>query len=250
MIRHGYGPRENMVRPAIDPLFRSAAVSYGPRVTAVVLSGMLDDGASGLAAVAARDGVTIVQDPATAASPELPRAACQAVTPDYVAPPAKMGALIAGLIGDEVGDAEPAPPELALEVEIALGRRLGSGRLQRLGEPTAITCPTCAGVLSTVPGPPLRFRCQTGHGFSAKVLENAQLDGLEEAFRIALRVIEERVEIVTRMGVDARQTGRNAVASLYDARAHEYGGYARVLREASITMMRDAAMAREEDADT
>lgn len=96
-IRLTRGPAENGHRPAADPLFRSAARTYGPGVVGVVLSGTRVDGAAGLAAIAAHGGMTVVQDPADAQRSGMPQAAMEHMTPDHVLPAAKIGGLLAGL---------------------------------------------------------------------------------------------------------------------------------------------------------
>lgn len=246
-IRLGNGPRENMSRPAIDPLFRSAALSYGPRVVGVVLSGMLNDGASGLWAVKACGGTAIVQYPLDALSDEMPLSALEAVQADCVAPAAELAGLIARLSSEDADEEHRCPQNLPLEVEIAAGARLGAARLREIADPSALSCPACAGVLSEVTGEhPLRYRCQIGHAYTAEILES-RAKQVDEALRIALRVMEERVTLVTRMSEDARRGGRNAVADLYESRAAEYTGYAQVLREAAVTSMRAIARAGDED---
>lgn len=246
-IRLGNGPRENMSRPAIDPLFRSAALSYGPRVVGVVLSGMLNDGASGLWAVKACGGTALVQYPLDALSDEMPLKALEAVQADCVAPAAELGGLIARLSSEDADEEHPCPQNLLLEVDIAAGARLGAARLREIADPSALSCPACAGVLSEMTGEhPLRYRCQIGHAYTAEILES-RAKHVDEALRIALRVMEERVTLVTRMSEDARRGGRNAVADLYESRAAEYTGYAQVLREAAVTSMR--AIARAGDGD-
>lgn len=249
VVRLGSGPRENMVRPSIDPLFRSAALSYGSRTIGVVLSGLLNDGASGLRAIASVGGTTVVQHPLDAEADEMPLAALEAVDVDHVAPAAALGALLAGLAGSEAGVGSAAAEDLALEVEIAGGARLGSDRLTRIATPSALSCPECHGVLSEVTGArPLRYRCQIGHAHTAEALA-ANIDEVDEAVRVAMRVMEERVTLVERMAVDARIAGRVAVAELYEARAAEYRRYAETLREAAVSALRSGTVLRGRKAD-
>jgi two-component system, chemotaxis family, protein-glutamate methylesterase/glutaminase len=243
-MRLGDGPRENMTRPAIDPLFRSAALSYGPRVVGVVLSGLLNDGASGSRAIKACGGTAVVQHPIDAAEDQMPLAALECVDADEVAAAAELASVIVQVSRSPAAKARKPPPGLALEVEIAAGSRLGSAALRQIADPSALSCPDCHGVLSEVRDEkPLRYRCQIGHAQTAEVLA-ARGEEVQDAMRIALRVMEERVTLVTRMAADARQTGRNAVAELYEARAVEYGRYAAILREAAIEALR---LGRERD---
>ena len=239
IMRLGDGPRENMTRPAIDPLFRSAALAYGSRVVGVVLSGMLNDGASGAYAIKQCGGTVLVQHPLDAQSDQMPLATLETVETDQVAPAGKLGSLIAEIATKDAGQSPQPPDNLALEVEIAAGARLGSAALRHIAKPSPLSCPNCNGVLSEVCGEhPLRYRCQIGHALTAEVLESG-IDSVTEAMRIALRIMEERVTLVTRMAQDARQTGRTAVAELYEARAVEYSRYASVLREAAVASMRE-----------
>jgi two-component system chemotaxis response regulator CheB len=240
-IRLGLGPRENMVRPAIDPMFRSAALSYGSRVVGLVLTGMLNDGASGLAAIKERGGTTVVQHPLDAEADQMPRAALEATEVDHVAAAADLAALLTRLANEPAGSSPPASEALRLEVEIAAGARLGSDRLRELANPSPLSCPECHGVLSEVRGArPLRYRCQIGHALTAEVLAS-RIDEVDEAIRIAMRIMEERVTLVERMAQDARDSGRGAVAELYDARAAEYRRYAATLRDAAVSSLRMGA---------
>ena len=245
-IRLGDGPRENMARPAIDPLFRSAALSYGPRAVGVVLTGMLNDGASGLHAIKALGGTAIVQHPLDAEADQMPLAALQSTEVDHVATAADLAAVLTEVAGEQAGPSIAASDALALEVGIAAGARLGSDKLLRFADPSALSCPDCHGVLSEVrEGQPLRYRCQIGHAYSAEVMAT-HIDEVDEAMRIAMRVMEERVTLVERMAEDARRTGRLAVAELYDARAEEYGRYAAALRDAAVLSMRMGRAPREQ----
>jgi len=237
-IRLGRGPRENMARPAIDPLFRSAAAAYGPRVIGVILSGLLNDGASGLEAVKRCGGVTVVQDPADAIADEMPRSALKTVTVDLSVPSARIGDVLSDLAREAAGPDVPIPPDIRLEVDIAAGERVDSEVVGKFADPAALTCPGCGGVLSTVRGgKPLRFRCQVGHSYTSDILAKEQESAVDEALRIALRVIEERAELVARMAEDGRRSGRRAVADMYEERAVEYRQYAEVLRRAVLQSM-------------
>ncbi|RXH42616.1 chemotaxis protein CheB [Bradyrhizobium zhanjiangense] len=227
----GRGPRENLVRPAIDALFRSAALYHGPRVIGVLLSGLLSDGAAGLNAIKRCGGMTVVQDPMDAISDEMPRRAMEATTIDLCVSGATMGDVLSELVKEQAGVPLPIPPEIRLEVEIAAGERIGSDNLISVADPVALTCPACGGVLSEVKeGRPMRFRCQVGHAFTADVLAKEQEGRVDEALRVALRIIEERAELVHRMAADGRRSGRPAVAEMYEARAAEYREYADMIR--------------------
>jgi two-component system, chemotaxis family, protein-glutamate methylesterase/glutaminase len=234
-IMLGRGPRENLVRPAIDPLFRSAALHYGPRVIGVVLSGLLADGAAGLNAIKRCGGVALVQDPKDAIADEMPLRALEATTVDLCVPGARIGDVLADLVRETPGTILPTPPEIRLEVEIAAGDRIGSDTLAPLAAPAALTCPSCGGVLSEVKGgQPLRFRCQVGHAYTADALAKEQEGRVDEALRVALRIIEERAELVQRMAEDGRHSGRPAVAQMYGSRAAEYRRYADMIRRVML----------------
>jgi two-component system, chemotaxis family, protein-glutamate methylesterase/glutaminase len=234
-IRLGHGPRENMCRPAVDPLFRSAAVAYGPRVIGAVLTGTLNDGAAGIAAVKQCGGVTVVQNPSDAQAASMPLGALRATDVDYRAPAAELGRLLDRLAREEAGPPMPIPPELGLEVDIALGRAVDTPILRKIGDPVALTCPTCGGVLSEVrQNPPLRYRCQVGHAFTAEILEQEQLDPVDDALRMALRIIEERVTLADRMAEDAHAAGRHKSATLFEERSKELRSYTKTIRQAVL----------------
>lgn len=245
-IRLGNGPRENLVRPAIDPLFRSAALSAGPRVVGVILSGMLNDGASGLAAVKSCGGIALVQSPQDAEAREMPLAALEATPVDLSAHARDIAAAIIRHVGEPPDPAHPCPPALRLDVEIAAGGRIPPEEFATMATPSALTCPHCSGVLSEIKhGHPLRYRCQVGHAFTARSLLEVQEGRADEAMRIALRIIEERAELVGRMGRDALQAGRQTMAEMYEQRAAEYRGYAESLRQAVIERMQGADLLEE-----
>ena len=232
VIRLGHGPRENMARPAIDPLFRSVGISFGPRVIAVVLTGMLNDGASGLADVKRCGGITVVQNPADAVASDMPWGALRGSDVDYRVPLSDMATLLIKLASEEAGAAVKIPEDIKNEVEIALGRRSDAEVISRFSDPVPLSCPACGGVLNEIRRwPPLRFRCQVGHAYTAEVLATEK-QGTVEAIRVAMRIMEERAVLTQKMADDARRSGRGAAATSYEQRVSESRAYANTLRQA------------------
>ncbi|PZM16446.1 chemotaxis protein CheB [Rhizobium tubonense] len=233
-IRLGRGPRENMARPAIDPLFRSAGISAGPRAIGVLLSGMLNDGASGLADLKHCGGVTVVQSPLDAIESEMPRTALLASDIDYRAPASELAALLTRLVQAEPGPRLSPPASVALEVAIAIGRPSDTPTIAEIADPVPLNCPGCGGTLSQIRRSPLRFRCQVGHGYTAEALAHEQEGSVDEAVRMAVRVIGERAVLMEKMTFDAMQAGRTAAAATFEERAQEYRRSASVLMDAAL----------------
>ncbi|HWE99182.1 MAG TPA: chemotaxis protein CheB [Caulobacteraceae bacterium] len=234
-VRLGEGPRENMSRPAADPLFRSVGMTYGPRAIGVVLTGRLNDGAAGLADLKRCGGVSVVQSPLDAVAPDMPLGALRACDIDYRGPVAGLGDLLTRLVSQEAPPAPPVPPHIELEVDIALGRPCLSETIAQLADPAPLTCPACSGVLSRIRRePPLRFRCQVGHGYTAEALAMEKDSAVGEAVRIALGIVEERAVLCERMADEARTASRLKSASSFDSKADDLRGYADTLRRAAL----------------
>jgi two-component system chemotaxis response regulator CheB len=179
--------------------------------------------------------MALVQDPTDAVADEMPLRALEATTVDLCVPGARIGDVLSDLAREEAGTKLPVPPEVRLEVEIAAGERVGSDSLARIAVPAALTCPSCGGVLSELKKEhPLRFRCQVGHAYTSDALAKVQESKVDEALRVALRIIEERAELVNRMAEDGRRSGRAAIAQMYDARAIEYREYADMIRRVML----------------
>jgi two-component system chemotaxis response regulator CheB len=212
------GPRENGHRPAIDPLFRSAARAYGPRVIGVVLTGTLDDGTDGLRLIKESGGATVVQDPDDAAYRGMPESAIEFVGPDRVVPLAELGATLFELIDAPL---EP-PPTNGVEdptrqpidlVEVEYGRE------DPEGDPTLLTCPDCGGVmLERDEGGLVRFACQVGHAYSPESLDEEQGEALESALWTAIRSLDERADLLRRM---ARRADRHGAEPTVDRLSHK-----------------------------
>lgn len=223
---------ENSHRPAIDPLFTSAAAAHGACVVGIVLSGMLDDGAAGLAAIAAAGGVTVVQDPDDALYGSMPTHAIAAVTPDHVVPANRIGGLIAELAGSPARSSPSLPGWLIGEAAASLPHEAPPGG-DPLGAPGGQTCPTCGGALweSHEPGP-LRFRCRVGHAWSADSLFAESAVHLEEALWTALRSLEERAALGRRLAAEARRGGNDLSAAQFAGSADDAERRARIVRAA------------------
>jgi two-component system chemotaxis response regulator CheB len=201
------GPRENGNRPAADPLFRSAARFYGPRVIGVVLSGMLNDGTVGLSAIRRQGGIAVVQDPADALYEGMPASALENVGADHVVPARELGPLLGRLVGEDAAAPESAPDELmAKEVALLEGKEdLGA---VHPGRPSSWPCPDCNGVLWEVDDGLLRFRCRVGHAWAAESLLDTQRLEVEGALWTALRSLEDRVALSRRLADRAETDGR------------------------------------------
>lgn len=198
LLREGFmdivrGPKENGHRPSVDALFRSASVAYGPRVVGVVLSGHQDCGTAGMLSIKARGGVCVVQDPDTAAVPEMPRSVLDKVPVDFVAHPLELPGLIARLSAAEAGEAHD-PDRYTRQLE-------GS----ELGARAELVCPICQGVMTEAqPGVLHHFRCHVGHAFSLEALVREQSEGMERALWAAVRALEEGAALSRRLEASSR----------------------------------------------
>jgi two-component system chemotaxis response regulator CheB len=200
-----HGPKENYTRPAIDPLFRSAAAFDG-HVIGVVLTGYLDDGTAGLQAIKACGGYAIVQDPADAQVPDMPQSARAYVAVDHVLPLSQIAPLLASLAKApvSVNDKEPPISELIQMENRYIEGTAGIDDIERIGSRSAYTCPECSGVLWKINGAaPPRFRCHTGHAFSFRTLMELQEQAVEEALWASLRALQEKLRMERDMLQDA-----------------------------------------------
>lgn len=198
------GPRENGSRPSADPLFRSVARAYGRHAAGVVLSGALDDGTAGLAAIKRAGGLTIAQDPDEAAFPGMPAHAISYVRPDHVARLAEIPGLLVDFATAPAVDVSRPPPPSGFE-----------GETQRADPPSTLTCPECGGTLWVAEESPLRFRCRVGHTFSPESLLIGKQDALEAALWAAIVALEERVDLSRRLLRREEVLGNSRLARRY-----------------------------------
>jgi two-component system chemotaxis response regulator CheB len=228
------GPKENSHRPAIDPLFRSAAATTGARTVGVILSGMLDDGAEGLAAVKAAGGVAIVQDPEDATYPSMPRSAIGAVDPDEIVGSRLLGAAIARWVATPPGASERSPGRRGEENAYALDPGERGNDDPPPGRVSDQTCPTCGGTLweRAEGGGPLRYRCRVGHAWSADSLFARNATALEDALWAARRALQERAALARRLADDARGRRQALTAAHFERSAADAERRGEIVRRA------------------
>ena len=215
------GPREHGARPAIDPLFRSAAVNCTTRVIGVLLTGLLNDGTSGLQAIKRCGGLAVVQDPSDAA---YARDAAERA-------PTRGGRPRASARGDlrrpRRARARATPPaageipeEIRIEALIAAQEIRDVEHPSPSGAISPITCPECHGSLQEiVDGKLVRYRCHTGHAFTLETLGATQAEEWERALYGAYRAQQERALVVRRMADQASREGSTQMAEQLQKRA-------------------------------
>jgi two-component system chemotaxis response regulator CheB len=239
-VRVTRAPRENHSRPAVDPLFRSAALAYGPRVVGVIASGRLDDGTAGLWAVKDRGGTTVVQDPEDALHPDMPRNALAYTAADHVVRADEVAPLLARLAAEPAAPAPDRPPSQALELEVRIAMEENALRagVLALGPMSPYTCPDCHGVLMRLKEPGVaRFRCHTGHAFSFDTLLASTTESVEETLWSALRAIEESTLLLREAAERTRTAGGNGaghIDPILEQKARESEARAELIRQAVL----------------
>ena len=228
------GPRENYHRPAVDPLFRSAAKHYGKRVIGVVLTGSLFDGTAGLLAVRGAGGIAVVQDPSDAAVAAMPQSASKVAGADHVVPVVRLASLLVELVqqavpnegGPVVNDPLDNMPDI---VQKDMNEQVHNGKRGRV---SVFTCPECGGSLWQVNEAELvRFRCHVGHALQAETLFAEQANALEAALWTAVRTFKERNLLALQLAERERARGDRAAAARYQEQADQAEGYGKLIQQ-------------------
>jgi len=245
-VRVTKGPKENRFRPAIDPLFRSAAHAFGKRVIGVILSGALDDGTSGLWMIKQRGGLAVVQDPLDAEVPSMPRHAIREVKVDYIVPADEIAGLLVRLSGEQVetSGSEMEKEDLnKLEINIAAEDSAFENGIMNFGDPSPFSCPDCHGVLFKLQeGERERYRCHTGHAFSADSLLSMITENIETSLWNAMRGVEESIILLNHLGAHLAENGQINLSALYFKKAFEAKERIAKLRE---TVMSEERLSRD-----
>lgn len=236
-VRLVHGPKENLHRPSIDALFRSAARWKGPRVIGVVLTGARDDGKVGMRAVKQRGGIAIVQDPLEAPFPSMPMSVLQDIRVDYSLALREIGPLLNQLsrqVAEEEGRYH-MPDEVEIESRIAEQNMEANeliASVERIGKISKLTCPDCHGALWEINDEDiLRYRCHVGHAFSAEALSEGQSEMLEVALWSAVRALEEQMVLAKRIVERARKANHVRAANIFERRAREAEEHSSVIRQ-------------------
>ncbi|MBV4484560.1 chemotaxis protein CheB [Pseudomonas sp. SWRI153] len=214
--------KENHARPAIDPMFRSAAASNQNKVIGVILTGELDDGVVGLQAIKAYGGLAFVQDPATAQASSMPESALRNVEVDGCLPLAELGEVLVQTVRQRATEAasfesgkrvEPFATENDLTEDWSSG---GAYALDPIGKVSGLCCPECGGALWELGDKPIRFRCHTGHAYSWAALFESQNETVEEALWVAVRALHEKQLLLGRLIQSSEVAGRGGAVKEYE----------------------------------
>jgi two-component system chemotaxis response regulator CheB len=237
LVKLVHGPKENLHRPSIDTLFRSAARFAGPRVIGVVLTGARNDGKVGMRAVKQRGGIAIVQDPAEAPFPSMPMSVMREIDVDYSLPLREI-ALLLNQLSRETAEEEgrySVPDEIEIESRIAEQNMEADeliASVERIGRISKLTCPDCHGALWEINDDKiLRYRCHVGHAYSAEALTEGQAEMLEVALWSAVRALEEQMMLAKRIVERARKSNHERAAITFARRAREAEEHSSVIRE-------------------
>jgi two-component system chemotaxis response regulator CheB len=227
----GKGPMENRYRPSIDTLFRSAAVEFGSHVIGIILTGMLEDGASGMLAIKKSGGTCIIQEPNEAQYPDMPRAVLSNLKPDYAIPISQMGRAILETIKRGKKKQPKIPLEIIKEAEIAERVHLGIDGVEDLGERSPFSCPDCGGAIWEIKNnDESRYRCHVGHAYTEQGLLSNMGTSAEAALWTALRIIEERRNLLKKIADKEKQNGLRKLAGHYSKQIEELGNQIQLLK--------------------
>lgn len=220
----GRGPEENRWRPSIDVLFRSAAAAYSTRTIGVILTGLLDDGTTGMLAIRRSGGTCIVQDPNEAEFPDMPMSVLDNMEVDFCISLATMGEVISEITNTSPEE-KAAPEDIIVESQIAERVVVDYDNVRQLGEKSIYACPDCGGGLWNITkggvgeGKMDRYRCHIGHSYSEKDLVVKQAEIFESTLWTALRIMEERRNLLKKMESDHSKRGFSRLANGYKEKA-------------------------------
>jgi two-component system, chemotaxis family, protein-glutamate methylesterase/glutaminase len=215
-ISLGHGPVENRWRPSIDVMFRSAAANHSTRTIGIVLTGMLDDGTSGMSAIKRSGGITIVQDPNEAEFPDMPLSVISNVDVDHCVSVSEMGALLSELTSLPPPEKQEAPADISAEAKMNERMTTAIAESLTLADKTVFTCPDCGGVLFKHEQDRIeRYKCHTGHSYTERDLFLKQSEETEASLWYAIRSLEQRKLMLESIAKKYTATGSKRIAGEY-----------------------------------
>lgn len=217
------GPKENRSRPAIDPLFRSAAASYTSRVIGVILSGALNDGTAGLLSIKDCGGIAIAQLPSDAICASMPQSAVDNVELDYCLPALQIADKLIELVNQKAENFVDIPEEILIENTIAENGMSTIKIQDDIGKASFYSCPECGGRLWEMnkDNQFKRYRCHIGHAFTAANILSESTQRIDDALEVALRTLKEKSNLLKQMAEDARVLGQSNIANIYESQVKE-----------------------------
>jgi two-component system chemotaxis response regulator CheB len=243
-LRLVHGPRENWTRPAIDPLFRSAAAYYRNRTIGVLLTGLLDDGSDGLRAIKRCGGVTVVQEPTDAAFPDMPQNAIYKGRPDHVTPLRYIPQLLRELATAPLAGSHTAPEvpeELLREVRFLEQGAVAYPYPAQEWTGSGLACPECGGPLWQKREEGGSYGCTVGHRFGPQTLMAVQNDAIEQSLWVALRTLQERGKVQRQLADGELRRGNDGMALMYRNKALESEQHAARLKDLLLQIPKDEA---------
>lgn len=221
-LRLNRGPHENKYRPSIDVLFRSAAVNYGNRTVGIILTGLFEDGTSGMHAIKRSGGICIIQDPAEAQFSDMPRSVLNKINVDYQARLKDIPDIIKEIITHPLPPEIPVPRELQIEADITEKMMSNINEMKKIGDHSDFTCPDCGGGLWALKNDPLhRYRCHTGHVYTENILHDLQDQNIEETIWVSIRMLEEKENLLLLMARRENAEGEPEISSFQESRLED-----------------------------
>lgn len=221
-VKLGRGPMENRWRPSIDVLFRSAAAHFTSRVIGVILTGMLNDGTTGMSAIKRSGGHTIVQDPNEAEYPDMPLSVLKSMEVDYCVPVSEMGEIIKTIAAKNIEQEDAPPDDVAQDARIFDKMITAIKDQEQYGNYTPYTCPDCGGVLfEHTHDAIVKLKCHVGHSFTIRDLMIKLTDELEYSLWFAVRSLEQKKNLMMSLEEKHTKTGNKSFATDYRNRAEE-----------------------------
>lgn len=232
------GPTENRWRPSIDVLFRTAAANYSNRVIGVVLTGLLNDGTSGMSGIKRVGGFTIVQDPNEAEYPDMPLAVLNSMEVDHCVSLSEIGAVIKEITGNQPGERQPVPHDIKTEEEVMDKMITTIDVAENMGRLSHYTCPDCGGVLFMHEQDAItKLKCHIGHSYSIRDLLIKQVEEVEKSLWVAIRALEQRKAMLESLGAKYHKTGNNRTAKEYEERAAELNTHIDILKKVIVASL-------------